>query len=62
MYMTTIPPITPMRFTMLAAIQAFFAGLILSSIVQKNRQDFELALHQASDTYKGLMMKENTNG
>lgn len=49
-------------FTMLAAIQAFFAGLILSSIVQKNRQDFELALHHASDTYKGLMMKENTNG
>lgn len=48
-------------FTMLAAIQAFFAGLILSSIVQKNRQDFELALHHASDTYKGLM-KENTNG
>lgn len=56
------PTLIVCGFTMLAAIQAFFAGLILSSIVQKNRQDFELALHQASDTYKGLMMKENTNG
>ncbi len=33
-------------FVELAAIQSFFAGMILSSIVQKNRQDFEHQLQQ----------------
>ncbi len=32
-------------FTILAAIQAFFAGLILETIGQKNKQDFEMLLH-----------------
>ena len=31
-------------FIALAALQAFFYGLILSTIVQKNRQDFEFKL------------------
>lgn len=33
-------------FVELAAIQSFFSGMILSSIVQKNRQDFEYQLQQ----------------
>lgn len=35
------PTLIVCGFTMLAAIQAFFAGLILSNMEQKNRRDFE---------------------
>lgn len=44
-----MPTLIVSGFTMLAAIQAFFAGLILSTINQKNRQDFELQLMNASN-------------
>lgn len=33
-------------FVMLAAIQAFFAGMILQTICQKNRHDFEMRLQE----------------
>jgi len=33
---------------MLAAVQAFFAGLILSDLAKKNRRDFEYQLVQIS--------------
>ena len=38
------PTLIVCGFTMLAAMQAFFSGLILKTMGQKNRQDFELAL------------------
>lgn len=38
------PTLIVCGFTMIAAIQSFFAGLILQTIVQKNRQDFEMNL------------------
>jgi len=41
-------------FVMVAAIQSFFAGLQLKSNVQKNRQDFEMQLHQVSNRKKDL--------
>ena len=34
-------------FTMIAAIQSFFSGMILMSIYQKNRQDFEIILNDS---------------
>lgn len=34
-------------FAAIAALQAFFSGLILNTIGQKNRQDFELNLYHA---------------
>lgn len=34
-------------FTILAALHALFAGCVLESAAQKNRQDFEARLHQA---------------
>ncbi|MDD2957054.1 MAG: glycosyltransferase family 2 protein [Lachnospiraceae bacterium] len=49
-----IPTLIVCGFTMLAAIQSFFAGLILSTMTQKNRQDFEVDLHHMSDEYKKL--------
>ena len=38
------PTLIVSGFIALAALQAFFSGLILSTIVQKNRQDFEFKL------------------
>ncbi len=41
------PTLIVCGFVMLAAVQSFFAGQILKTINQKNRQDFELALSRA---------------
>ncbi len=46
-----IPTLIVCSFTMMSAIISFFSGLILSSLRQKNRQDFELALIQLRGTY-----------
>lgn len=35
-------------FTMIAAVQSFFTGLMLQTMVQKNRQDFEINLQRVS--------------
>ena len=32
----------------IAAIQSFFSGLILKTIYQKNRQDFEIELYRVT--------------
>ena len=48
------PTLIVCGFTMTASLLSFFSGMILSCIVQKNRQDFELALHQCSERYQTL--------
>lgn len=45
-------------FVALAAIQSFFSGMILSSIVQKNRQDFEYQLQQIEFERKRIEREE----
>lgn len=52
-----IPTVIVCGITMLAAIISFFSGLVLDTIKQKNRQDFEMDLHRANDKYKDLMSK-----
>ncbi len=52
-----IPTVIVCGITMLAAVISFFSGLVLDTIKQKNRQDFELSLHQSSDRYKDLQNK-----
>ena len=37
-------------FVMLAAVQSLFSGLILHTIYQKNRQDFEMELHRVQQS------------
>lgn len=44
-------------FIFVAALQSFFSGMILSCIVQKNRQDFEMHLHQAEKYYNRIRQK-----
>lgn len=46
------PTLIVCGFTMMAAIQSFFAGLILQTMVWKNKADFEMELHRASDNKK----------
>ena len=48
------PTLIVCGFVMIAAILSFFAGQILKTINQKNRQDFEMELIRAMDRYKML--------
>ena len=43
------PTLIVCGFVMIAAIQSLFAGLILETIHQKDRQDFELKLYEATE-------------
>ena len=49
------PTLIMCGFIMLTAILAFFAGLILQTTVQKNRQDFEMELIHQNERYKDLL-------
>ena len=48
------PTLIVCGFVALAAIISFFAGMVLDTIKQKNRQDFEMNLHRTSDKFKRL--------
>lgn len=52
-----LPTLIVSGFMMVAALEAFFAGLILSTIKQKNNQDFEMQLHRIHDQYKESNIK-----
>jgi glycosyltransferase involved in cell wall biosynthesis len=47
-----IPTLVVSGFLMMGAVQSLFCGLILDTIKQKNRQDFEFQLQQVQDTYQ----------
>ncbi|MBO5095066.1 MAG: glycosyltransferase [Lachnospiraceae bacterium] len=49
-----IPTLVVCGFVTLAAIQSFFAGLILSNMSENNRRDFEYQLQRTEDMYKKL--------
>lgn len=46
------PTLIVSGFVAMAAIQSFFSGMILSSLAEKNRQEFELCLHEAHERYQ----------
>lgn len=48
------PTLIVCGFVALAAIISFFASMVLDTIKQKNRQDFEMNLHRSSDQLKHL--------
>lgn len=52
------PTLIVCGFTMIAAIQSFFAGMQLQTILQKNRQDFEMNLQRVVSDKKRLMKME----
>lgn len=51
------PTLIVCGFAMLAAIQALFTGMTLQTIVQKNKQDFEMELHRVSERKRELKKK-----
>ena len=53
------PTLIVCGFVYLASIISFFAGGILSSIVQKNRQDFEINLIQSNERFMEIINREN---
>lgn len=48
------PTLIMCGFTMIAAIQSFFSGMILQTILQKNRQDFEINFQRATKDKKNI--------
>ena len=46
------PTLIVCGFVAVAAVQSFFAGKILQTIYQKNRQDFEMDLYRVMDEFK----------
>lgn len=46
------PTLIVCGFVLLSAVQSFFAGLILGTLVQKNKQDFEFELHRINDSFE----------
>ena len=51
-FVPNFPTLIVCGFTFIAAILSFFCGLLLSTMTQKNRQDFEYHLMSVSDEYK----------
>lgn len=51
------PTLIVCGFTMIAAIQSFFAGLTLQTMQQKNRQDFEMNLQEVNKNKRELLVK-----
>lgn len=47
-----IPTLIVCGFAVIAAIQSFFSGMILKTIYQKNRQDFEMELYRVTSEMK----------
>ncbi len=54
-----LPTLIVCGFTSIAAIQSFFAGMILKTCNQKNQQDFEMQLIHIHDQYNRLMEKRD---
>lgn len=54
-----MPTLVVCGFTMLGSIQSFFSGLILETIKQKNRQDFEMELIHIQERYKNMLWNEH---
>ena len=46
------PTLIVCGFTMIAAIQSLFSGLVLETLRQKSRQDFEMELHRVAENHK----------
>ena len=53
-----IPTLIVCGFVVLGAIQSYFSGLILSTIAQKSKQDFEYRLIKTEDKFKELRRVE----
>ncbi len=53
-----LPTLILCGFVALAALMSFFSGMVLDTMKQKNRHDFEMTLHTTSDRFKELRRQE----
>ena len=53
-----MPSFVASVFFFMSAVQSFFGGMILQTMVKKNRQDFEIKLNEYVDKFKELNKKE----
>ena len=56
--MPRFPTLIACCVTMLAALLLFIAGLILSTLQEKDKRDFEFELQQVGDQYRRLVREE----
>lgn len=54
------PTLIVCGFAIIAAIQSFFTGLMLQTMCQKNRQDFEMQLIGIDERYKQLQCEDSS--
>ena len=54
-----IPTLIVCGFAVVAAMQSYFSGLILSTIARKSKYDFEINLIRAEDDFKRKQAKKN---
>ncbi len=57
-----IPTLVMCGFAAIAALQSYFSGMILSTINQKNKHDFEFKLTEVHDKYKDLIAEQGEKG
>lgn len=55
------PTLIACSVTMLAALLLFIAGLILSTLQEKDKRDFEFQLQQVSDQYRRLSLEQDAS-
>ena len=55
---TRMPTLIACGFLALAALICWFSGIVLSTLVSQNRQNYEFNLHAASDRFKDLCKEE----
>ena len=53
-----MPSFVASVFFFICAIQSFFGGLILQTVIKKEKQDFEIKLNQYKDRFNDLKRKE----
>ena len=51
------PTLIVCGFVVIAALQSLFAGLVLQTIYQKNRQDFEMELYRATEREQAIIQE-----
>ena len=52
-----MPSFVASVFFFICAIQSFFGGLILQTVIKRSKQDFEIKLNQYKDRFNDLINK-----
>ena len=56
-----MPSFVASVFFFICSIQSFFGGLILQTVIKKEKQDFEIKLNQYKDRFNDIKRKEEVS-